>query len=333
MPSSPQPVFDIITIGESLRDVFYMMDKESASVSMHPDRNLLCLEYAEKIPVEVIVKVPAAGNSANAAVGSARLGLKTALVSWVGADNAGADVMNTLREEGVDERFMVIDKQHSTSEATILVFNRERTQLVHFEHHDYKLPKLPSTRCVYYSAMGKKYTQFDKFLQKYLKSVPETQLIFQPGTTHIRAGLEAIKPLIARSLVFILNKDEAHHLLMDGERTMFNLLEAFHRQGCKNVIITDAANGAEAFDGKNHWHMPVFPAKVLEPTGAGDSFATAVSAALLKGYDLPTALRWGSANGWSVVQYVGPQMGLLKTSQMNATLKQFASIKPKLIAH
>lgn len=330
MPAS-SPAFDVIAIGESLRDVFYLIHEASLSCSIHKERCLLCLEYAEKIPVKDIVKVHAAGNSANAAVGSARLGLKSGLVSWVGNDPAGQEIRFALGMEGVDERFIVSDKTHGTSEATILVFQGERTQLVHFEPRRYSLPALPKTRCVYYSAMGLEHEAFDKKLVAELKKHPEAKLVFQPGTTHVRSGLPAIKSLIKRSWLFILNKDEAHLLLPDGGRTIQNLCENFHHLGAGMVVITDGENGAYAFDGLRHWMMPIFPGKAFERTGAGDSFATAVTCALLQGHDLPEALRWGSANSWSVVKQVGPQAGLLSSAKMKQVLRTHSRIKAKEI--
>ncbi|MCC7357020.1 carbohydrate kinase family protein [Candidatus Uhrbacteria bacterium] len=330
--TAKKPSFDVIAIGESLRDVFYLLHEASVSCSLHTERCLLCLEYAEKIPVQHIVKVHAAGNSANAAVGSARLGLKSALVSWVGKDAAGQEIQFALETEGVDQKYVLVDEKSSTSEATLLIFKGERTQLVHFEPRTYVLPKLPSTRCIYYSAMGNKHQAFDKMLVAELKKRPETKFSFQPGTTHVRAGLSAIKALIRQSWLFILNKDEAHHLLPDGDRTIHNLCENFYHLGAKIVVITDGVKGAFAFDGKTHWHMPIFPGDAFERTGAGDSFATAVTCALLKNLDLPEALRWGAANSWSVVKQVGPQAGLLTESAMNKVLKAHSKYNARIIS-
>ena len=334
MPKRPQkPAFDLIAIGESLRDVFYTIHEASVSCTINKDRCLLCLEYAEKIPVEQVVKVPAAGNSSNAAVGASRLGLHAALVSWIGTDHAGTHMVEALNNERVDLRFMLQDKNRPTSEATIITFQGERTQLVYFQPRTYRLPKLPTTRCIYYSAMGNKHVDFDRVLVHELARRPGTFFSFQPGTTHVRKGFQTMKPLIARSDLFILNKDEAHTLLADGERTVCNMLEGFHHHGAKTVVITDGRNGAEAYDGKTHWRMPIYDGEAKERTGAGDSFACAVTVALLKGLDLPTALRWGTANSWSVVREIGPQKGLLTSSNMQRVLKKYAKIKPSIHKH
>lgn len=327
-----RPQFDLLTIGESLRDVFYFLDEASVSCSLQKERCLLCLEYAEKIPVRHVVKIHAAGNSANAAVSAARLGLKTKLMTWIGDDPEGEDLRDHLRQEKIDHRGILVDKRVPTNEATILSFKGEKTQLVHFNKRNYQFPALPTTRALYYSAMGSGFGSFDRKLANHLKTHRDIFFAFQPGTTHVRAGLSAMKHLLARADLFILNKEEAEQLLGDGNRTLLNMLEAFHHHGAKRVIITDGAKGADAFDGTTHWHMPIFPGKVLERTGAGDSFAAAVTVALIQNHDLATALRWGAANSWSVVQHVGPQKGLLTIAQMRIILKKFSKIKPIILS-
>jgi 5-dehydro-2-deoxygluconokinase len=54
------------------------------------------------------------GSAANVAVAAARLGLSTALVTGVGDDPFGRFVRQSLRELGVDDRFVVVDPEHPT---------------------------------------------------------------------------------------------------------------------------------------------------------------------------------------------------------------------------
>jgi len=66
-------------------------------------------------------------------------------------------------------------------------------------------------------------------------------------------------------------------------------------------------------------------------TGAGDAYATGVLAGLFYGKDLPEAMRWGAANGASVVEEIGPQKGLLSYDKMQARLKENSKITAKEI--
>lgn len=318
---------DLLTVGESLRDVFYMIHEATLSCSLNTESCLLCLAYADKIPVHQVVKVPAAGNSANAAVTGVRLGFKSALVSWVGNDTEGTLLKAYLKEQSVDVGCLYSGKNQDTSEATILSFKGERTQLVSFKPRTYTLNAWPMAKCLYYSAMGERYGSVDRAVLAYLKKNPDTAFVFQPGTTHIRHGLNRMKKLIAASDAFVLNKDEAHYLLPDGERPVRNLLETLHSLGAGFVVITDGKNGADAYNGMAQWHMPIFPGKSIESTGAGDAFASALACALIQGHDMATALRWGTANAWSVIRQIGPQTGLATKKELDKILRKFKNIK------
>ncbi len=321
------PQFDLIAVGESLRDVFYMIHDATIQCTLHEGECLLCLHYSEKIPVDRVVKVPAAGNSANAAVCAARLGLRSALVTWIGADYAGRHIYEHLAQEKVDIGLVMTDKKHPTSESTIIDFKGEKTQLVYFQPRTFALPKLPSTRGIYYSAMGNNHTGFDGKLLAYLKAHPEIFFTFQPGTTHVKEGLiPTFKKLVARSDLFILNREEAAALVSDGDEVRPRL-EAFHRMGAKRVVITDGKNGAHGTDGASHWFMPVFPGKRIETTGAGDSFAATVTSMILMDTSFEEALRAGSAMASSVIEHVGPQRGLLKSADLKTRLKANLKVK------
>jgi sugar/nucleoside kinase (ribokinase family) len=67
----------------------------------------------------------------------------------------------------------------------------------------------------------------------------------------------------------------------------------------------------------------------VDRTGAGDSFSSTFTSALLLGHDIPTALSWGPINSMSVVQYIGAQKGLLTGKQIEEYLQKApANYKP-----
>jgi sugar/nucleoside kinase (ribokinase family) len=62
------------------------------------------------------------------------------------------------------------------------------------------------------------------------------------------------------------------------------------------------------------------PAPPVDRTGAGDSFSSTFTAAIIKGKDPAEALSWGPINSMSVVQYVGAQEGLLTMDKLEEYL-------------
>ncbi|MEI7512655.1 MAG: carbohydrate kinase family protein [Candidatus Uhrbacteria bacterium] len=321
-------MFDFISIGDSTLDVFLQIHEATVSCQINKEQCLICLEYAEKIPVESVVKIPGAGNASNAAVGASRLGLKAAIVSVLGKDDTGKEIQQGWKKENVSTKYTIFDPKHETNYSTVLNFKGERTILGNSAPRKYILPNIDGTKWVYYTAIGPGHEKLERQLLTHLKKHPKQKLCFNPGTQHLRRGLEAIKPVIARSEVFILNKEEAERLLEDGQRPIHSLLISLHQLGPKIVVITDGPKGSHATDGTHIWSLGIFPGPISERTGAGDSYATAFVCALHAEATIPEAMSSGTANSWSVVQHIGPLKGLLTRQQMKAAIKKFSKIKP-----
>ncbi len=322
-------MYDLIAIGDSTLDVFLDIDEATLSCQLNKKQCLLCFDYAEKIPVKEVIKVPGAGNASNAAVGGRRLGMKSAIVSVVGNDKTGQENIAGWTLERVSTEYVTTDPKKETNYSTVLNFKGERTILVHHEQRTYKLPKLTDAKWVYYTSLGKGHEKQEKELLAYLKAHPKTKLAFNPGTHQLHRGLQSLKPAIARSELFIVNRDEAARLLEDGERPIHNMIQNFHKLGASIVVITDGPEGSYASDGSSVWFMSIFKGPIKERTGAGDSYTIGLIYALFAGKDLPEAMRYGTANAWSVVQTIGPQKGLLMKTEMEKTLKKFVKIKAR----
>ena len=324
-------MLDLIAIGDSTLDVFLNIHEATVSCQLNKSHCLLCLEYAEKVPVESVVKVPGAGNASNAAIGGSRLGLQSAIVSIVGNDDVGQDVIKSWKKEKVSTAYVQVDRKRETNYSAVLSFQGERTILVYHQPRVYRLPTLPPTKWIYYTSIGKKHEQMEKQLLMHLKKHPTIKLAFNPGTHQLHRGLKSLKPAIARSDLFIINKEEAIRLLEDGERPVPNMLMSFAHMGAKQVVITDGDKGSYATDGQKIWFCPIFPGPVKERTGAGDSYTIGTLYGLYDGHPLPSAMRYGTANAWSVVQKIGPQAGLLTKSSLTKVLEKFSKIKPRIV--
>lgn len=329
MPSSSRNRFDVISVGDTMLDLFFKIHEASVACQSKPGSCLLCLEYGEKIPVQKVTKVAGAGNASNAAIGAQRLGMKSMIVSILGTDDVAQDILRRWKQEGVNTSGVVQDKKHDTSMSAVLEFQGDRTILLYNQPRQYSLPRLPTTSWIYYTALGPKHERLEKQLLTYLKQHPGTQLLFNPGPHQIRRGLISLTPVIARSDVFIVNKEEAEHMLATTSSPKV-LVQEFLELGAKHVVITDGAQGAWGGNKDSVWSSPIFPGPVVERTGAGDSFAIGVMYALFAHQSLFEALRYGTANAWSVIQHVGPHVGLLDKPHLLKILKKFHKIQPRL---
>jgi ribokinase len=136
-------------------------------------------------------------------------------------------------------------------------------------------------------------------------------------------GVEPIKALYERTELFVVNKEEAERILkLTPHEEIPTLLKGLKELGPNIISITDGTKGAYAYDGNEMLFVPMYPDQKppYERTGAGDAYASSVSAALALGLPLREALLWGPINSMSVVQQVGAQRGLLTREELSGFL-------------
>ncbi|MEA3399587.1 MAG: carbohydrate kinase family protein [Patescibacteria group bacterium] len=302
---------DFLAVGDIVIDNFI----ELKQAHLDPEANELCVKFAQKIPYENAVEVRAVGNSANAAVGAARLGLKSALITSVGDDRNGKDCIAVLKKEKVNTKFVNIDKEgNKTNYHFVLRYGAERTILIKHAPFKYVLPKNgKGIKWVYFSSVGEHAIDFHTELVEWLKENPETKLAFQPGTFQIKLGPEKLKHVYQKTELFFCNKEEAQAILNTQEDDIKELLKGMHTLGPKMVVITDGPKGLMGSDGENSYFLPMYPdpKDPVDRTGAGDATSSTITAMLSYGKEFHEALKYGPVNSMSVVQEIGAQKGLL----------------------
>lgn len=314
---------DFIAIGDIVTDAFIKLKNASVHCDINMDKCEICMPFAEKIPYESVEVVNAVGNSPNAAVSAARLGLKSALVANLGADEDGKKCLIRLGEEKVDTQFVSTHEGRKSNYHYVLWYEADRTILVKHEEYDYKFPEIDGSKWVYLSSLGDNTESYHQDIAGYLAAHPDTKLAFQPGTYQILLGKDKLKDIYERTKVFICNVTEAGRILGIDTLGINELLKKVKELGPEIIIISDGPKGAYAYDGSNMWHQSAYPdpQSPVDRTGAGDALASTTVAALALSIDLETALKWGMINAMSVVQEVGAQKGLLSREKIEEYLK------------
>jgi ribokinase len=335
MFSNPKKEFDFVAIGDIVTDAFIRIKDASVNCDINTDECRLSLRFGDKIPYEYVEVLSAVGNSPNAAVSAARLGLKTALISDLGEDQIASDSITYLKSNNVDTKFISIHSGLKSNYHYVLWFEDDRTILVKHYDYPYNLPDFGTPKWVYLSSLGEHSIDYHKAITTHLKTHPETKLAFQPGTFQMKLGVAKLRELYTRTELFFCNVEEAQRILNTDEKNVGALMRLMREEGPKIVVITDGPRGAYAYDGKEAWFMPPYPdpKPPFERTGAGDAFASTFTSALALGKTIPEALEWGPINSMSVVQYVGAQKGLLTREALEDFLKKSPNeYKPKKIS-
>jgi sugar/nucleoside kinase (ribokinase family) len=84
--------------------------------------------------------------------------------------------------------------------------------------------------------------------------------------------MDSLKEVIAKVDVLMINDEEARQLT--GLKTLPLAAAAVHKMGPKTVVIKKGEHGAIMFEDGKTFFSPAMPLeKVVDPTGAGDTFA------------------------------------------------------------
>jgi sugar/nucleoside kinase (ribokinase family) len=121
---------------------------------------------------------------------------------------------------------------------------------------------------------------------------------------------------------FLPNDDEAY--LLTGLSDPMEQLQAFMRMGANTVFVTLGRKGVLAGRGRQCWRAGIYEMEMVDPTGSGDAFASGVVLGALRGWDIPTTIRYASALGASAIHALGTTDGVFTAKQAEAFISSHA---------
>lgn len=127
-----------------------------------------------------------------------------------------------------------------------------------------------------------------------------------------------LEQVLAKVDLLVINDEEARQL--SGIHNLVKAARDIQKRGPSRLIIKRGEHGALFFDDKGAFFAPAYPLEeVLDPTGAGDSFAGGLIGYIARKGDLePNTMRhamyFGSALGSFCVEGIGPRR-LLETTR------------------
>ncbi|MBI4146894.1 carbohydrate kinase family protein [Candidatus Woesearchaeota archaeon] len=306
--------YQVITIGSASTDIFMVTHSNRVEVLRVHGHEDIAVPVGGKIIVEK-THTCLGGGGANTAVNLARLGFKTGYLGKIGKDQRGDALLKELAQEKIN---FLGPRAGETGLSCILSGIKNRTIFSYRGTNNTFMPeevpwkKLQANWFYLGSFLGQSWKTAQE-IAKYAKrkNIP---MSWNPSIYLCELGPKKLKHVLDACKILVLNKEEAQALSGTNKQTSA-LLKELH-QYVPLVVITDGPNGADAYDGKDHWHVTPKDVPVVEPTGAGDSFASTFVAARLLGKDVPTALRWGAAQANSVIQHYGATNTLLTRKQI-----------------
>lgn len=329
-------MFDIITIGGATRDIIFCTENGKIIKTSDPlCQKLLGFEYGAKLAIKN-AHFTFGGGAQNIAIAFSRLGLKTAIISRIGNDDNGKLILENLKKEKVNFKFVQIDSKFPSGLSLFICGEKAKDHLAFCyrganDHLTFSNSSLISdSKWLYLSSLSGKWQEILKEITKILESKnSKLKLAWNPGQAQLKAGIFKLKKILDFTEVLFLNKDEAMELVqssfsknsrkMEKEKLSYikYLLIFLKHRGPKKVIITQGKKGAWFYDGKKFYFHQSSGQKPVETTGAGDAFGSGFVAGLII-YDdnIKKALDLAIKNSGSVVQKYGAEQGLLFRKQI-----------------
>ena len=150
-----------------------------------------------------------------------------------------------------------------------------------------------------------------KLVKKIKKRNSRAVFCYNPSCSLVKNYYIELKQLIGLSDILILNYEEAQRILKNDDLRISPCLKGIYNLGPSIVIITDGGHGAYAYDGKSEYFVKSFQTnKILDTTGAGDSYGGTFFYFYRSGYGLKKSMEYAAINAASVIGKKGSLPGL-----------------------
>ncbi len=117
-----------------------------------------------------------------------------------------------------------------------------------------------------------------------------------------------IPALVSGLTAFLPSEEELCSLFKGRSQDLWEMAEALASYGCELVVIKRGEGGQYLYDSttRTRWEVPAYPARVVNPIGAGDAFCGSFLAGYLNTFDPLQAVLHGNITASLVVEGIGP---------------------------
>jgi len=258
------------------------------------------------------------GFAGNVATGLARLGVRTAIVSRVGAEGHGDFVRSWLAGEGVDVRFLATDPYWQTPPTFCEVWPPDNFPLTF-----YRKPTAPDWQ------LSPGDFDAEEVAAAPLLYATGTALAQSPSRETTLAALDSHRGTTIFDLDWrptLWDEPGAYpELAAEASRHADVVIGNEEEVEAANVnvpslVLKRGGRGTTVFEDGEETDVPVHPVEVVNGLGAGDAFAAAVGQALLHGASLVDAVRRGSVAGAIVASRLACSEAMPYADELEAAL-------------
>ena len=243
------------------------------------------------------------GDTSNMIIAAARSGARTAYITRVGDDEFGRMFLELWKREGVDTRWVIVDRDAPTAayfvthgpQGHVFSYLRKHSAASRLQSAD--VPDLSAAAFVHASgiSMAISPSACEAVLAAFESA--EGKIAFDSNLRVKLWPLERAAEMIGRAAgmadYFFPSIQDAAQL--SGAPSADENVAWAHDLGAKTVLLKLGADGVLVSDGKRRERLPGMKVKAVDATGAGDCFCGATLARLAAGDSLWEAARYANA--------------------------------------
>ena len=240
------------------------------------------------------------GAPANFAYHAHVLGLESSVVSCVGDDEQGREIVERLARLGLDVAYLAVSPGQRTG--TVAVELNDRGQPTFIIHEGVAWDAIPWTPelgrlaarvdAVCFGSLCQRSAPSRSTVQHFLTCTrPECLRVFDINLRQAYFTEDVVRNSLELADVLKLNDDELPvvtrllSLRGEGDDVLLNLLEGF---GLQAVALTKGAAGSVLRTREERSEHPGFTVDVVDTVGAGDAYTAALILGLLEGRAIPS---------------------------------------------
>ncbi|RZJ10771.1 MAG: ribokinase [Rubrivivax sp.] len=263
------------------------------------------------------------GKGANQAVAAVRLGARVALAARVGLKENGAAMVEQLKGEGVETRFIAQPADEVPGVALIIVGAEDaENQIVTVAGSNGTLP-LEQVEALELTGLRWLIAQQELPLASIARAFErarEAGVKTLLNAAPFRPGSESLLPLVDLLVVNALEAQALVTTMGGGAADPEVLAEALRRQGPAAVLVSLGAQGLCWVDADGPRHVPARPVKAVDTVGAGDTLVGALVTALAEGQPIANALAFAQAAASLAVSRAGVQDAMPRRAEVEQLL-------------
>lgn len=329
-------MFDIITFGSATWDISLKVSpkrvKDEADLIL--DRGIF-FNLGSKIDVDDMY-FSFGGGGINTATSFKNQGFKVAYCGSVGDDIPGREIIEYLKNNKIDYSFVVKKEKPTNNSVIFHIYNEDRTVLAYrgaselLSKNDINFNKLKASWFYLAPLSGKLSSMTEEIVASAKKQGIKVLINF--GNSQLKMSKSKLKNILNKSDVLLLNKEEAAFLSNIKYEKEDEIIREINKMHKGINVITKGEEGVVVSDGKHIYEAKLKRFKIVDKTGAGDSFGSGFLSGFIKSKgDIECAIKFGLVNSKNCLLLKGATNGLLKEEDNYLIAKENIKIETRCI--